>query len=81
MFKYNFVSEKLDYVNGSVKSDTFWYDGKILNDTVRPRVYILSDPNKKYKKTLIYECRLPRSDVYLSLRPLPLRFSHSHPSG
>lgn len=43
------------------------------------RVYIISEGSKKYRKTLIYECLLPKSDVYLSLKPLAPRFSQSRP--
>lgn len=43
------------------------------------RVYIISEGSKKYRKTLIYECLLPKSDVHLSLKPIASRFSQSRP--
>ena len=57
----------------------YWYEGKKLNNTYKPEVYILSDKVKKGRKMIIFECRVPKSDVYLSLKPMASRSSHSHP--
>ena len=75
--KYNFLKENLEYF--TVEDEYYWYEGKKLNDSYKPDVYILPDRNKKGRKMIIYECKLPKSDVYLSLKPTAARSSHSYP--
>lgn len=53
--------------------------GKVLNDTYKPSVHIIPDGKKKYRKRIIFECKLPRSDVHLSLKPLPSKTFQGHP--
>ena len=75
--RYNFFTESLEYFYSG--DDYYWYEGKKLNDTYKPDVYIVSDSVRRNRKKIIFECRLPKSDVQLSLNPVASRSSHSHP--
>jgi hypothetical protein len=76
-FKYNFLTESLEYYNNV--DEYYWFDGKKLNDTHRPEVKIISDNRKRGRKQIIFECQLPKSDVYLSIVPQASRSSHTYP--
>ncbi|CAF0852892.1 unnamed protein product [Brachionus calyciflorus] len=76
--KYNFWGEHLDYMNSS--EEITLQDPDFQNSN-KANVYIISDGAKTYRKTIIYECILPKSDVYLSLKPIASRFSQSRPIG
>lgn len=59
--------------------ENYWYEGKLLNNSHKPNVYILKDSDRKHRKKIVYECKLPKSDVYLSLKPYATRSIQSRP--
>ena len=64
--KYNPVTESLEYFNSS---DNFlWFNNKKLNDTIlKPEVSIIKDTKDENRKTVIFECPIPKSDVEMSI--------------
>jgi hypothetical protein len=78
--KYNFSTQKLEYFMPD--DQYFWQDGKVLNETTSPEVYIIRDPANKDKRKIIFECKLPVSDVFSSLNydlVNQFRPAHSYP--
>jgi hypothetical protein len=65
--KYNFWSEKLEYLETS--EDLIWYEGKKLSNKQRPEIILLNEQQQKSAQTLIFKCKLPEySDTYLSMK-------------
>ena len=80
--KYNYWTESLEYFQPS--DDYYWFEGKQLNSTFKANVFILSNNNnnnkkQKGRKKIVFQCKLPKSDVYLSIRPMVSKTIHSYP--
>ena len=78
--RYNFEAQRLQYFNAG---ETYLLnEGKILNETSNPQVHIIKDTLQKDKRKIIFECKLPLSDVFLSLNQNEIsarKSIHSHP--
>lgn len=63
--KYNFEKQNLEYFHSG--DSFYWYEGKTFNQTQQPEVLILKDTVQYDRKKVVFKCKLPKSDVYLSL--------------
>jgi len=78
--KYDNSSQSLSYFQSG--DDYYWTEGKQLNSTKQPEVYILKDGAQNERKKIVIKCPLPPSDVSLSLNHGDLRTyrpAQSHP--
>lgn len=87
MFQYNYETQSLEYFHINDIAN-YWYDGKQLNSTYQPEVFIVKDSDatmmSRYdRKKIFIKCPLPFSDVSLSLNrghPKSFKPAHTHPS-
>jgi hypothetical protein len=63
--KYLNFGQRMTYFDSD--DGFYWYENKKLNHTSSPNVYITHDPDHKKKRIIIFECKLPRSDVFMSM--------------
>ena len=76
--KYNQIQSRLEYFNDDDKF--LWFQGKHLNDTIRPEVFI-SQAGINENRKITFKCNLPKSDVELSLKnTADYKSIQSHPS-
>ena len=63
--KHNTETGIMEYFRAG--ENFYWYEGKKLNETMRPEVFISSVNNRDNRKKITFKCSLPKSDVELSL--------------
>ncbi len=77
--KYNPTRSAMEYFKND--EQFLWYEGKHLNDTIRPEVFI-SQAGVNENRKITFKCNLPKSDVEQSLSPTASDYKsiQSHPS-
>jgi hypothetical protein len=77
--KYDSINQRFDYFNpGDLY---YWHEGKKLNFTFNPEVFIVRDETKNDRKIIIFRCSMPTSDAELSKfgNKIGYRSIQSHP--
>ena len=62
--KYESINSTLRYFNDN--EAYLWYEGKLLNTTFRPEVFISQSNENNYRK-VTFKCSVPKSDVEMSI--------------